>query len=94
MFVAGNMHDVVIYLGSSFIKGSFLQHNYIICGHYTGAVGLGVTGMIMCSQPTKARYVVVQIHGDNEQLTVCEIFVFTTTGKLKYASHVNHLPRF
>ena len=51
--------------------------NYHVCGKYHGAVGAGAWATVHCHMMA-ARYVIVQIPGDKEVLTLCEVQVSGT----------------
>jgi hypothetical protein len=54
--------------------------DYPICGRYSGTFGSGETATMKCSKD--GNYVVVQILGDNQILTLCEVMVY---GEGKYS---------
>ena len=50
--------------------------SYSLCGVHEGEVSAGGWGEVMCSPNVHGRYVIVQIPGENEILTLCEVQVF------------------
>jgi hypothetical protein len=74
-FTAERLHDFVV--GVTNISSQDVipaVTNYPICGNYVGAVIAGGTVAFECS--LEGRYVVVQIPGNMEILTLCEVEVF------------------
>ncbi len=67
---------MVVSVGNTPVFGNFLTSGYIQCGTYSGAVGLSSVAEIVCTKPIEGSHVAVQIMGTNEQLTVCEVFVY------------------
>ena len=50
--------------------------NYDLCGVYSGSVCNGGIVNIICNVGTRGRYVLIQIPGSSEILTLCEVEVF------------------
>ena len=50
--------------------------NYDLCGVYSGAVCGGGSVTVVCPVGTRGRYVLIQIPGSAEILTLCEVEVF------------------
>ena len=50
--------------------------NYDLCGAYSGTVGAGAKVTIDCDPNIIGRYMVIQIPGSSETLTLCEVEAF------------------
>ena len=50
--------------------------NYDLCGVYSGTVCEGGIVTVVCNVGTRGRYVLIQIPGSLEILTLCEVQVF------------------
>ena len=73
------LHDFNVGITNSFpIATTPTPMNYQLCSHYTGQVDAGATETVTCNQSAslRGRYVVVQILGQNERLTLCEVKVY------------------
>ena len=50
---------------------------YISCTEYVGTVADGATINVTCDRPEMVgRYIIIQIHGHSEILTLCEVEVY------------------
>ena len=53
--------------------------NYDLCGSYNGVVCDGGIVDMVCDVSTRGRYVIVQILGTSQVLTLCEVQVFESS---------------
>ena len=62
-----------------------------VCGRQVGVAATAVFTVIFCMRPTSSRYVVVQIPGSGECLTVCELEIYSKSSGIltirQYKSH-------
>ena len=56
-----------------------------ICSRYDGVAPEGLMPRIHCDQVTTGQYVVVQVPGDSECLTLCEVGIYRTCKSRKYS---------
>ena len=70
------LHDFQIGYLDDWPTGALDPSSYTLCATYCGVVGNGATESVNCDTNNSGRYVVVQIPGSNERLTLCEVKVF------------------
>ena len=70
------LHDFTIGLSNQLFQ-RMTAGSYDVCTKYVGVVGSGVTVNLTCDTPgMKARYLFIQIPGQQEILTLCEVEVY------------------
>ena len=72
------LHDFQIGYLYDWPTGSLDPSSYPLCATYSGAVGSGATESVNCNANNSGRFIVVQIPGSNERLTLCEVKVFVS----------------
>lgn len=65
--------------------------NYDLCHHVVG--GAQSVATITCNPVVSGRYVVIQIAGSSEILTLCEVVVYGTEGKTSNCKNDSSDPR-
>ena len=81
IYTEERLHDFSIKVGYSFSKVRFDASNYATCAEVAGHPAKGTSTSYTCRVPVIGQFVVVQIEGSSEILTLCEVRVFATAGK-------------
>ena len=90
--VTGRLRNFEVRVGD-FREEIELDRN-ALCGVYRGSVGAGATATITCTKTMTGRYVVIQIVGRSEYLTLCEVSVngfLQANGRLALDSQLERL---
>ena len=75
-----SLHDIEIRVGNS----STLQGNRL-CAWYPNNLEEGIARDFQCAHPILGRFVSIQMVGIESALSLCEVMVFSTRGKLPFS---------
>ena len=75
-FVDERLHDFQIGYLDNWPSGALDPSSYSLCATHSGIIGNGATESVNCDTNHSGRYVVIQIPGSNEVLTLCEVKIF------------------
>ncbi len=84
VFTGHWLHDVIVSVSNKSYPYTTLPlagPNYVTCAQYDGAVPLGATITLTCTQPAIGQYVSVYIPSNEAILTLCEVEVYGTLSK-------------
>ena len=79
---ANRLSNFYIRVGDSFDDATFDPTTYAVCWYQSDPIGRGETRQFICNQPIVGRYVTIHFPSNkSEFLTMCEVQVFSDTGK-------------